>query len=117
MVTQPQRYRFSLAEYDRMVEKSIFREEARLELIDGEIIQMAPIGDRHVDFVRRFRRAFARLEDDGLVVLSVQDPIRLKDWHEPQPDGYHSIQLVRAGDQLAPLACAEINLDTERLLK
>ena len=39
--------RFTADEYERMVSLGIFREDERLELIDGEIVQVAPVGHRH----------------------------------------------------------------------
>jgi Uma2 family endonuclease len=53
-------------------------------LIEGEIVKMSPIGDRHANSVRRLTALFARLADQA--VLSVQSPLRLNDLSEPQPD-------------------------------
>jgi Uma2 family endonuclease len=77
--------RFTVDEYHRMGCAGIFWFEERVELIDGEIITMPPIGDDHMWSVNHLNRAFV----PGLgerAVVSVQNPIRLSEYHEPQPD-------------------------------
>ena len=81
----PARYRFNAREYHRMGEAGIFDEDDRVELIEGDIIQMAPIGDWRVISVNRLTTVFyERLP--GRVVVSVQNPVRLASGSEPQPD-------------------------------
>ena len=63
----------------------MFNEDARLELIDGEIVDMTPTGARHQYCVKRLNRLFGQLLGEGAVV-SVQDPLRLGGRSEPQPD-------------------------------
>lgn len=77
--------RFTVVEYEQMGEAGIFDEDDRLELLDGEIIQMNPIGRGHAATVNRLNRLFARLFADR-VLLSVQNPIVLDPVSEPQPD-------------------------------
>ena len=68
-----------------MGEAGIFHPEARLELIEGEIIEMSPVGDRHIACVNRANALFtSRLA--GRVMVSVQNPVRLSRFTEPQPD-------------------------------
>jgi Uma2 family endonuclease len=79
------RRRFTRAEYYRMAEAGILGEDDRVELIEGEIVQMSPIGSRHFAFVISLNRLLAvRLANDALV--SVQSPVILTDDTEPQPD-------------------------------
>ena len=79
------RRRFTVREYYRMAEAGILHEDDRIELIEGDIIEMAPIGHRHTACVKRLNHLF--IEQLGLrVVISVQDPIRLSPRSEPQPD-------------------------------
>ncbi len=47
MAVQLVRHRFTVDEYHRMSETGIFAEDDRVELIDGEIVEMTPIGVRH----------------------------------------------------------------------
>ena len=76
---------FTVDEYYRMGEAGIFDPEARLELIEGEIIQMSPIGDRHAGCVNRMTDLFTYLLR-GKAVVTVQNPVRLNQYNEPQPD-------------------------------
>lgn len=79
------RYSFTAEEFERMGEVGIFRQGARLELIEGEIVEMSPIGSLHAACVKFLTGLLYRLFGDTLVV-GVQDPIRLNDFSEPQPD-------------------------------
>jgi len=79
------RRKFTVNEYHRMLESGILAEDDRVELIDGEIIEMAPIGSRHAACVRRLNNLFSRQVGDRAVV-AVQDPVRLGEYSEPQPD-------------------------------
>ena len=82
---QVNRRSFTVAEYERMGRFGIFSEDARVELVCGEIIQMSPIGERHaarVDFLTQF--ITLRLRRSAIV--RVQNPVQLDDYSEPQPD-------------------------------
>lgn len=81
----PNRRRFTAREYQRMGETGILHEDDRVELIEGEIIEMAPIGNRHFACVNRLTRLFVQRVGDSAVV-HVQNPVRLSDLSEPQPD-------------------------------
>jgi len=72
-------------EYQRMGAAGVFPEDARLELLEGEIFEMPPIGPPHassVDFLVSFLNESAR----GRFIVRGQNPIRLDDFSEPQPD-------------------------------
>ncbi|HAO33767.1 MAG TPA: Uma2 family endonuclease [Candidatus Competibacter sp.] len=79
------RHRWTVAEYHRMAEVGLLNEDSRVELIDGEIIEMAPIGSSHGGEVKYFNNKFVSLLH-GKVIVSVQDPIILDGHTEPQPD-------------------------------
>ena len=85
MSTEVIKKRFTVDEYYRMAEAGILRPEDRLELIDGEIIQMSPIGLRHMGRVNRANTLLIRAFGEKAVV-SPQNPVQLSDWTEPQPD-------------------------------
>lgn len=68
-----------------MGEAGILREDDRVELIDGEIVQMTPIGSAHAACVKRLMHLFVRALADRAIV-SVQDPIAIPRGSEPQPD-------------------------------
>lgn len=85
MSVQLQRRLFTVKEYHLMSETGILSETDRVELIEGEIIQMAAIGTRHATAVRRLNRLFHRLPEDT-VIVDVQNPVQLSERTEPQPD-------------------------------
>lgn len=77
--------RFTVDEYHRMAEAGVFHPFERVELIEGEIVQMAAIRSRHAECVDRLNRLLVRgIGDDATV--RVQNPIRLNDRSEPEPD-------------------------------
>jgi Uma2 family endonuclease len=78
-------HRFTVAEYERMGQVGILGEDDRVELIDGQIVQMTPIGIPHAASVRALDRRLDRAVGDRAVV-STQLPIVLGDFSEPQPD-------------------------------
>ena len=79
------RRRFTVSEYYRMAESGILTEDDRVELIDGEIVEMAPIGRRHAGGVNRVTDLFVYTFRD-VAVTAVQNPVRLDEHSEPQPD-------------------------------
>jgi Uma2 family endonuclease len=93
------RRRFTVEEYHRMGEAGILRNDERVELIEGEIVQMNPIGGRHIRCVNELNWLLGQqLRDRGFRV-SVQNPIRLNGGLEPQPD----LAVIRAGDYASSL--------------
>jgi Uma2 family endonuclease len=87
------KYSFTAEEFERLGEAGILRQDARLELIDGEIFEMSPIGNAHAACVKFLTALLYRLFGDAYV-LGVQDPVRLDDFSEPQPD----VTLLRRRD-------------------
>src|SRR5258708_28997648 len=83
--TEPQPRRFTVEEYLRMGESGIFRPDERVELIEGEIIQMTPIGPPHAGTVNHQMALLVRGARDRAVV-SAQNPVRLGDLSMAQPD-------------------------------
>jgi hypothetical protein len=78
-------HRFTVHDFHRMGESGILTETDRVELIEGEIVEMTPIGARHASTVKRLIHLFSRhLGEQGIV--GAQDPIVLGDLSEPQPD-------------------------------
>jgi len=82
---QLNRRSFTVAEYERMGQAGIFSEDERVELVCGEIIEMSPIGERHAGCVGFLTQLITLLLQRNAVVW-VQNPIRLDDRSEPQPD-------------------------------
>lgn len=85
MSVQMQRRLFTVQEYHLMSEVGVFSDRDRVELIEGEIVQMAAIGTRHASSVKRLTRRFSLIPEER-ATLGVQDPIQLTERTEPQPD-------------------------------
>ena len=81
----PQKHLISAEEYLRMGEGGVFAPDARLELIEGEIIEMAPIGGPHMARVNKLTRLFVERTGDRAIV-SVQNPLVIADRSVPRPD-------------------------------
>jgi Uma2 family endonuclease len=86
MAVPLKRRRFTLDEYHRMGEVGILHEDSRVELIEGEIIEMAPIGSRHAATVARIHAFFAARLGDRATVWSQNPVILPRHESEPQPD-------------------------------
>lgn len=85
MAVQLEKRLFTVDEYHKMVEAGILNEDDRVELLGGEIILMSPIGEHHAGVVNRLNALLNRLLLDSAIV-AVQNPIRLTDDSEPEPD-------------------------------
>jgi hypothetical protein len=79
------RRRFTIEEYERMVETGILAQDDRVELIEGEIVEMSPIGDPHAAFVANLTHLLVQLVGDRARVW-VQGPVRVPPRSKPQPD-------------------------------
>ncbi|MBI2403524.1 MAG: Uma2 family endonuclease [Gemmatimonadetes bacterium] len=85
MVMPLTRHRFTVDEYQRMGAAGVFREDDRVELIDGQVVQMTPIGPEHGGCVKDLARLFYLAAGDQ-VILGIQDPLVLGPYAAPQPD-------------------------------
>ena len=85
-MVQIARYSFTVDEYNRMGAAGIFPDGVRTELIEGEIVEMAPIGSHHASVVLRMARLFIRALTDEQAIVSIQNPFHLSDRSEPEPD-------------------------------
>jgi Uma2 family endonuclease len=120
----PRRHRLTVSDYYRMGEVGILAPDARVELIDGEIIDMAPPGSLHAATVHRLNTVFVRAMNDAATVL-VQNPVRLSEYSEPQPDlallrfraDYYSERHPQAADVLLIVEVADSSLRFDRTTK
>ena len=84
MISLPRR-RFTTDEFHTMIDAGVFKEDDRLELIKGEIVEMTPIGKKYAVCVRKLMNLFARhISQD--ILLDAQNPLYLSDEHEFYPD-------------------------------
>ena len=85
MEEEPRRHRIRVDEYYRMVEVGLLDPKARVELIDGEIIDMAPLGDPHMATVDRINELLIHAVSERAIVRC-QGAVQLGDYSAPQPD-------------------------------
>ena len=121
----PARRRFTVAEYYAMADAGILSEIDRVELLDGDIIVMPPIGDWHAFGVNRIVAVFPSTLLKEQAILSVQNPVRLDAGSEPQPD----VMLLRwrddfyrnghpgPGDVLLLIEVADSTVEFDRTVK
>ena len=79
------RHKLTVTDIYRMLDAGVLHEDDRVELIDGELLDMAPIGSDHATTVDRLTKALVMACGDRAIVR-VQNPVRLDDLNEPQPD-------------------------------
>jgi len=93
MSVECQKRFFNVEEYYRMAEAGVLTPNDHVELIEGEIIEMSPIGGPHAACVRKLGALLARLLADS-AILSIQNPVAINGYSEPQPD----VAILRARD-------------------
>ena len=120
----PRRHRLTVADYYRMAEVGILAPEERVELIDGEIIDMVPPGSPHAATVHYLTEVLVRAVEGRATVL-VQNPVRLSAYSEPQPDlallrrreDFYRERYPRADDVLLIVEVAATSLKFDRETK
>ena len=76
---------FSVEDYHRMIETGIITTDHKVELLDGQIVRMSPIGRFHAACVNRLNHFFSVI-CTGDLLISVQNPVALNENSEPEPD-------------------------------
>lgn len=120
----PRKRRFTVAEYYRMAEVGILRPEERVELIEGEIIVMPPIGPGHSGEVNRLNHRFSH-PDNHRFIVHVQNPVQLGDGSELEPDvallsyrdDYYGSAHPTPADVLLVIEVADSSLEYDRGVK
>ncbi|MDP9372388.1 MAG: Uma2 family endonuclease [Chloroflexota bacterium] len=122
MAVQMPRRRFTVDDYERMAEAGILTEDDRVELIAGEIVEMAAIGIRHAGCVTALTDLLSELVGRE-VSISVQNAVRLAEDGEPQPDvavlkrGRYQRVRPTVADILLVIEVAEPSRDYDRNVK
>jgi Uma2 family endonuclease len=119
-----QAVRFSVADYHRMGEAGILGPELRTELIDGEVVEMPPIGHPHAGTVKLLSNLLKE-HLGATAIVSVQDPVWLNDHTEPLPDlallrprpDYYRNGHPTPGDVLLIIEVADSSLSYDRDVK
>lgn len=123
-MTPTMRRRFTVDEYYRMAETGILSPEDRVELIEGEVVEMIPIGSSHAGHVKCLVQLLSEAVGDNAIV-GVQDPIRLGDHSEPEPDislleprdDFYASAHPTADDVLLLIEVADTSLEYDRTVK
>ncbi len=115
-------HRFTVEEFHKMGEAGIFGEDDRVELVEGEIVEMAPIGWRHMESVNALTGVLADLRGAGGFVVSVQNPLVLGEHGEHYPDLVLYRVGVRgrvpgAGDALVVIEVSDTSVSYDRNVK
>jgi Uma2 family endonuclease len=114
----------TVAEYYRMAEVGILGERDRVELIEGELVAMSPIGTYHIGTVITLTHSLVHAVGERAIV-SVQNPVRLDDLSEPQPDfallrprpDFYRDAHARPSDVLLLIEVADTSLNYDRAVK
>lgn len=112
------------AEFQDMAEKGLFAPDVRLELIDGRIEEMSPVGHKHAAIVNRLAFHFFKLLGEDYS-YSIQNPIMLLDDTQPQPDftvlrhdeDFYEDALPTAEDVLLVVEVSDTTLDKDLTVK
>lgn len=124
MSVQLLRRKFTVKEYNQMIEAGILTKYDRVELIRGEIVEMAAVGRRHAACVNRLNALFnQRLAE--FVIVGVQNPVELEDNSEPQPDlallrlrdDFYEAGHPQAEDILLLVEVADTTIESDREVK
>jgi Uma2 family endonuclease len=118
------RWQFTIADYARMREVGILTEDDRVELLDGEVRPMSPIGPFHAALVNLLIVLLSR-QLGNRAIVSVQNPIQLNDYSEPQPDisllqpreDFYAAGHPRPDDVLIVIEVADSSIEYDRTEK
>ena len=113
----------TVEQFNRMIDNGIIPESDRVELIEGDIVEMAPIGIRHASYVNRVADLFRELPRE--VIVSVQSPIQLTPWTRVEPDvallrrrtDFYTSGLPSPDDVLLVVEVADTSLESDRTIK
>jgi Uma2 family endonuclease len=122
--TELKRRLFTIDQYHQMITSGVLTEGDRVELIDGEILEMVAIGSKHGAQVKRLNRLLSGLLESS-VLVSVQDPVELGPRSEPQPDvallrwraDFYETSHPQASDVYLLIEVADSTLDYDRSVK
>jgi Uma2 family endonuclease len=116
--------RFTADDYQRMGQTGILSSQDRVELIDGEVVAMSPIGPRHSACIDRATRMLVLLLRENAIVR-IQSSVRLDRYNEPEPDlvllrpraDFYASRLPGPADILLIIEVAESSMDYDREVK
>ncbi len=120
---QRERHRFSLEDYEQMIEFGILEENDRVELIRGEIVEKMTIGEPHAACVKRLNQLFSGILGTQ-VIVGVQDPVVVVE-SRPEPDitllvprdDFYANATPKPSDILLLIEVADTSLEYDRTEK
>jgi Uma2 family endonuclease len=123
MAVQISKRRLSVEEYHKMGETGILQEKG-IELINGEIVEMSPIGSNHSSCVNKLNAMLVVILGSNAIV-SVQNPIIVGNYSEPEPDisilryrkDFYAKELPHAEDVLIVIEVADTSAGYDREVK
>lgn len=107
-----------------MLGAGVLKADERLELIEGEVVEMSPIGKLHASCVKRLNALLAsRVKQQA--IISIQDPVQTGSFSEPQPDvgllkyreDFYAARHPRPKDILLVIEVADSTIDYDREVK
>jgi Uma2 family endonuclease len=124
MAVELSRRRFTVDEFFEMARVGILHEDDRVELIDGEIVEVAPIGPEHAGKVNRLNALFMRRFGD-CITIAVQNPLVADRFAAPEPDlallqprtDYYELAHPTPSDVLLVVEVADTTIATDRAIK
>ncbi|MEZ4706465.1 MAG: Uma2 family endonuclease [Caldilineaceae bacterium] len=124
MAMQLQHKLFTVDDLEQMLESGILTENDNVELLDGELVTMSPVGSRHVACVNRLNQSISRIVGEEAIV-SVQNPIRIRPDSQPEPDiailrprdDFYANALPEAIDVLLLIEVSDSSLDYDKEIK
>jgi Uma2 family endonuclease len=110
--------------YHKMIEAGILGPDDRVELIEGKIIEMAPVGSKHAAYVKKINTLLGDLLG-AKVIIGVQDPIAIQNYSEPEPDvsvlrpreDYYATRHPQPEDVFLVIEVADTSLDFDQEVK
>lgn len=123
MPVQVDKRRFTTEEYYKMAEAGIFGEDDQVELLHGEIFEMSPVGNPHMACVKRLNVLLSPLNKE--FVISIQDPISIDQFSEPEPDvavlkyrqDFYQYQKPKPADVILLIEVADTSLEKDQKIK
>ena len=124
MESWPRRHRITVDDYHRMGEIGVLAPDARVELIEGEIIDMAPLGKDHLSVVDQLTKLLVLAVGDDAIVR-IQGSVRLSQITEPEPDvvllkpraDFYRSRFATGADMLLVVEVSESSLRYDRDIK
>jgi Uma2 family endonuclease len=120
--TDRPRFHISVHQYQKMIEAGVLSKSDRVELIEGEMFEVAPIGARHAAISRRINALLSR-SVGNLAVVDIGGPVKLGEFSEPQPDvmllrpSDYNTQIPEASDVILLIEISDSTLASDRSSK